>query len=720
MTSRLLVISLALVSVPASAQTFSGVVSDGTSPLDRARVVVNHDARGTTDASGAFTIVTPRAAGRDRITAAAIGYLTSRLDVAATDPVTDLSFALAPMPGDDAAFAPDSPGRCYECHGSYGRGWSGIGGYDSSAHARAATNLHVLDVFAGTASGRTDAASCAEVGGSYETVGAPGGTTVSRCYVGVGMLADLNPQCGHEGQPRCDDASAPVEARPTELGDCAGCHTPGAAIATPAELDLRAAELAPDTSGVTCDVCHRIREVLDPDAPGVLEGAIMWRAIDPLGDAMALGPLDDAVYARMRTSYSPLHATSLLCAPCHQDTYTAPGTSARWPNGVPSEQTYEEWSESPYASGEREGSCQSCHMPSLADLGIEPSLPIIAAGGPDRSAALLHSHAFGALTDPASLEKAIAVTVEARVEGDEIVASATVTNEEVGHAFPSGVTSRHALLLVTATTTGGERLAASGGEVVPHYGGALLEGTIASRIGDTLTLDRDATDALIGRELRAFVGTGHRDYVGFGVLRGETLEGKGLRGARMLGAFRVTAVRGREIDVEGISAGLDLSGARFAIGDDRYLAGTPGFGFAKVNVAADGARDVPFWRAVDILWDNRLAPDESQTTEHRFRIPEALAGTVTVRARLVYRRTFVGLADERGWTTEDVEAGEASAALVFDGPDAGASTDAGPDGGIEPPPNGGCGCALTTEPPQPLGFGSSMLIVLIAWMRRRR
>lgn len=714
MIPRPIALLMLLIAAPASAQPFTGLVSDSAGPLEGARVVVNHGARGATGADGRFTIDAPRAAGRDRVTAAAVGYLTGWLDVFASEPVVDLSFLLEPLAADDPAFEPASPTRCAECHGNYARGWSGAYGFEGSAHARASVNAHVLDVFAGTASGRTDAASCAEVGGSFETVTAPGGASVERCYVGVGLLADLNPQCGHEGQPRCDDAGAPAAARPTAFGDCSGCHTPGAAIEQPAELDLRVAERDAFASAVTCDVCHRIREVLEPDAPGVLEGAVVWRALDPAGEEMGLGPLDDAVYERMRTGYSPLHATSLVCAPCHQDTYAPPGTAARWPRGVPSEQTYEEWLESPYASGERERSCQSCHMPSLADLGVDPDIPIIAAGGPDRDPRELHAHSFDALTDPGSLDDAVDLALEARVEDGEIVASATITNVGVGHAFPSGVTSRHVLLLVSAAREDGSPLAPSGGEIVPHYGGALLVGTIASQDGGTLTLDREADAELVGRELRAFVETDeHRDYVGVGVLREESLEGKGLRATRLLGAFRVTAARGREVDVQGAPSGLDLSGARFAIGDERYLAGTPGFGLCKVNVAADGSPDVPFWRATDILWDNRLAPDESQSSEHRFRLPEDVAGTVTVSARLVYRRTFVGLADERGWAMDDVPAGEARATLSFDGPDAGVS----PDGGAGPPASG-CGCRA------PVGGGAPAsvlaLVLALALVRRRR
>jgi len=681
----------------ARADLFVGVVNgSGGAPLADAHITVNGSGRGLSAADGSFSVEAARSPLGDIVVVAWPGYVTGRERVASTAPTTGLVFALAALPVDDATFTPETPGRCAECHAPYSSGWSGAGGYDGSGHSTSATNAAVLDIFRGTASGRTDAASCALVGGSFEEVSDASGARVMRCYVGVGLLPDENAACGHAGQPRCDDTSAPASARPTQLSDCAGCHTPGAAMRLPALTDLGDAEIAPEESSVTCAACHRIRDVLDPNAAGVLVGATLVRAEDPTALPLALGPLDDAAALQMRTSWSPLHATSRMCAPCHQDTYSAPGIVARFPDGVPSEQTYAEWLESPYASGAREATCQSCHMPTLAELGVAPSFAGIGTGGPTRTPAEMHAHDFKPLTEPAELAAALEVAVDARQEGSALVVSTSVTNEGVGHGFPSGVTSRNALLVVSAHDATG-RLREIGGEVLPLYAGSFASGQIVSSTGSTVTLDRDVSTDSVGRELRVWVETdAFREHQSFGVLRPLTTSEKGWRASASLGRFRIAAVRGSEVDIEG-DLPASAAGARFAVGDERRLAGTSGVGFAKVNVAADGAPNVPFWRAVDLISDYRLASDETRTSEHRFALRPG-AGDITVTARLVYRKTFVDLADERGWTLTDILAGEAEDVVAVDVPVDGGVPDTSIDGSMDAsiaptPAKDGCNCS---------------------------
>jgi hypothetical protein len=60
---------------------------------------------------------------------------------------------------------------------------------------------------------------------------------------------------------------------------------------------------------------------------------------------------------------------------------------------------------------------------------------------------------------------------------------------------------------------------------------------------------------------------------------------------------------------------------------------------------------VPHYRAVDVVSDNRLAPQAEWTSVHRFE----LAGCTEpeVRARLVYRSLPPTLLEERGWERGD-------------------------------------------------------------------
>lgn len=728
-------LALVTLSGPAHAQPFAGRVVDPSGmPVGGAHVTANHEARADTDAAGLFSIDTPRVSVEDVLVASREGRLSGRLIVARGAPTSGLSLTLPDYPAEQDGFLPEGPSTCGRCHRSYVEGWTDPAvGYAASMHAQSALNPRVLDIWRGTASGRTDVASCSEVGGRLTTVRDELGADVERCYVGAGLLPDMNPQCGHEGQPACDDRSAPPAARPTAFSDCGPCHTPGAAIRVPEELDLDVAEASPVGSSVTCAACHRIAEVLDPNAPGVLLGTRTIRGDPPTGDPVGLGPLDDAAGDEMASGYAPIFANSLLCAPCHQDTYVAAGMSPRWaPAGVPSEQTYAEWLETPYASGAREAHCQDCHMPTLERLGLTISTPI-GDDGPLRAPSVLHGHGFPALTDATRRAESLAVAVELAMEDGVLVARASVENRGVGHGWPSGVTSRNGVLVIEASLDGAP-LVASGGEALPLYAGSYDHGTVSSvergPAQSTVTLDHPLDEGAVGRMLRVFAETAEiHEHVGWGLLRALPAAERGLVRRRALGEHRVLAVRGAEVDVEGVVV-AEADEAEWALGDASRLAGAPGLGFAKVNVAADGTRDVPFWRATDILWDNRLAPDETQRSEHRFVLPPAAAGTVTVRARLLYRKAFVNLAVQRGWdgneslvaeVTDTLEVGGADAGALdaSSAVDGGAERDAsdGRDAGTAAPPSG-CGCRATRGGTGMLALG--VLLWLGAGVVRRR
>lgn len=713
---RHLPLAVLIVSIPASAaaQPVAGrVLLASGEPAEGAIVTVNHGERVTAGADGRFSLEVARDPLGDVIVASRTGAVSTTLDLEATAASDALELVLTELPEDDTAFAPVSYGECTLCHHTYGGGWGGTGGYRGTAHARAATNPTVLDVFLGTASGRTDEASCTSAGGSWERVIGPDGAGADRCYVGIGYLADINPQCGHEGQPRCDDRGAPAEAAPTEYGDCAGCHTPGAAMSLPANLDLLSAAADPNRTSVTCAVCHRIAEVFDPNLPGILVGARMTRAPDLLSP-LALGPMPDPEARGMRAVYSPLHADSLLCAPCHQDTASPEGMAPRWaPAGVPSEQTYQEWAEWPEGGGI---TCQNCHMPSLRARGIETSFPHLAGGAPERSTSDIHLHDFSPLLDGASLAEAIGVRLQARLEGDAIVVDVEVENVDVGHGFPSGVTSRNAILLVSAMR-GDDALPAVGGEVVPTYGGALQSGTVVAQDRIWITLDGDAPPAAAGATLRAWRdGTTFRPHRSFGILRALSDEEKGLRATEAVGQWTIVGADGPVVEVSlprGETALPDLTGARFAIGDRRGIAGEPGTGFAKVTLAADGTENVPFWRATDLRWDNRLAPGEIQATSHRFALVPGDADVV-ISATLLYRKTFPGLAEQRGWAFEDLEVRKVSTTIRMSPDDAGPGADAG----VTRPPEG-CGChapGAASRWPAP----TLLLALAAAWLLTRR
>ena len=89
------------------------------------------------------------------------------------------------------------------------------------------------------------------------------------------------------------------------------------------------------------------------------------------------------------------------------------------------------------------------------------------------------------------------------------------------------------------------------------------------------------------------------------------------------------------------------------VGDPRqgYYAGLPGKVFAKHNHDASGQGPTFYTDATGIVWDTRIPAGATDATSYEFAVG-ATAGTLRVRARLVYRRAFRFLVDAKGWTTD--------------------------------------------------------------------
>jgi mono/diheme cytochrome c family protein len=92
------------------------------------------------------------------------------------------------------------------------------------------------------------------------------------------------------------------------------------------------------------------------------------------------------------------------------------------------------------------------------------------------------------------------------------------------------------------------------------------------------------------------------------------------------------------------------------VGDpsERYYAGLPGKGFAKVleelwtGVSPSGA----YWNPNRILSDNRLAAFTTDSSTYTFAASDE--GAVSVEVTLLYRRAFVEVMDQKGWDVPDI------------------------------------------------------------------
>ena len=198
-------------------------------------------------------------------------------------------------------------------------------------------------------------------------------------------------------------------------------------------------------------------------------GKALLRATDT---TLQFGPLDDAVIhiePMMRAAYNPLHSSSLLCAACHEYNMDHDFDGDFDESGSPPGQTtYSEWLASPYALAGI--GCLDCHMKS------DQNLEQIGVGGPFRPASQVHNHRFEGTTRE-MLESAVDLVVDASRVGEELHARVEVINSGCGHSFPTGFTTRNAILSVTATTQLGETLnwIVEGTDLVPEWGGTGTE-----------------------------------------------------------------------------------------------------------------------------------------------------------------------------------------------------------------------------------------------------
>ena len=140
----------------------------------------------------------------------------------------------------------------------------------------------------------------------------------------------------------------------SEMKTCVKCHTPlgfrSYSMMSPADDYDKLTDLP--AQGIFCNWCHNISSALHLGDAGY--------EVEPGGGeadpATMLGPFKDAASPYHPTKYSELHTKSEFCGLCHNVSHAA--------NHMPVEQTYNEWKNSPYNTGNPSTtvSCQDCHM----------------------------------------------------------------------------------------------------------------------------------------------------------------------------------------------------------------------------------------------------------------------------------------------------------------------------------------------------------------------
>ena len=254
-------------------------------------------------------------------------------------------------------------------------------------------------------------------------------------------------------------SSTLYKAAVANAGDptCDRCHAPLVAAAPHNGIA---------SEGVTCDVCHTLR---DP-RPGT-GGAGFRLAID---DMVKFGPrcdLKDHYFHRM--GCSPEHQQAVLCGSCHW-----------WePRGIPVFTEYTDWRDGP--AGKAGTPCQDCHMPK--------DKAVIATGSPMRTG-VPHHGLMGMAGD--LRKRALGLEVTARDEGGALHVAVSVRNASAGHAVPAGLPERRLRVRVRLLDPKGTEIATETrelGRILVDATGAEVPFWRATKIGSDTRIAAGAT-----------------------------------------------------------------------------------------------------------------------------------------------------------------------------------------------------------------------------------
>ncbi len=522
--------------------TVRGTVTDANGPVAGAVVRIRATDNWTTsDAAGNFELHVQGYALHQTVTAWKDGYYIAAADL--TGIGREVTLTLKPYTAQDhpgMAWLPSDANHnvelaCGNCHVNLHAQWR------QDAHSQAARNPLVLSLYNGT-----------------DVAGRP---------AGPGFRLDF----------------------PGEVGNCASCHAPGAAVDHPNGVDLNQVS-GEAANGVFCQFCHSIHDARRPYA----ETTTGVNAIDlrrpPPGEHLFIGPYDDVP---MRDTFRPIQQQSQVCASCHSGSW--------W--GVPAYESFDEWKAGPYAA--QGVQCQSCHMAPDQKMdrvasACAPGQPLPVIGEtlcqvqacltchlglaspdsldptkanalvPSRDPNSIFTHRSPGSRDEALLRRAVTMAVTATQGADGVLVDVAITNSGAGHHVPTDSPLRNMILLVTARDAQGRPLAYLGREVVPSWGGEKSP----------------------------------------------------------------------------------ISTLRVQSPISNY-AGQPGKGFAKVMEDWEGESPAPPWRnGIRVLSDNRIPAKATDISHYPFALPPD-SGAVTVEAKLIYRRAFKAWADLKGWDLPD-------------------------------------------------------------------
>jgi hypothetical protein len=297
---------------------------------------------------------------------------------------------------------------------------------------------------------------------------------------------------------------------PGQPGNCAYCHVPASISASQQSVELM--NLFPNPGGtwgegVTCDVCHKVFDVIladnkfpFADRPGLLS----YRFLRPNTGVFMTSPLSNILTKRRdgsipaiehHSTCAPIFSQSEFCAPCHFGKF----------GDIVIYNAYGEWKTSRYAVNPEDPNyrtCQDCHMSHLSAEDNKNSL------WSQRRACSANNTSFqnfdhnlmnygppGSATQiPLMVKNAakIDLNFDTQPTGTNTLdVRVTVTNIMAGHNFPTDSPLRHLILVVRAEDRVRTPLIQVGGEHIPNWAGPgpISKIPIARNLIDTGILD---------------------------------------------------------------------------------------------------------------------------------------------------------------------------------------------------------------------------------------
>ena len=279
---------------------------------------------------------------------------------------------------------------------------------------------------------------------------------------------------------------------PGQAGNCAYCHAPASV-----SLSMEGMDLSPSFSptgdagseGVTCDVCHKVFDVILDDhrfpftnRPGILS----YQFLRPNTGVFMTGPFSNILTKRLdgsivtvnhHSTCSPLFSRSEFCAPCHFGKF---GDMVIY-------NSYGEWRASSYAANSEAAgyrTCQDCHMSYKKP--IDSTWAQRQACSADNTKFQDFEHNimdFGPYQNPhdgTTSEIPRMVKGAARLDvtfgsggagPNTLDVNVTVTNIKAGHKFPTDSPLRHLILVVEAEDRVNTPLIHVGDDRIPNWAG---------------------------------------------------------------------------------------------------------------------------------------------------------------------------------------------------------------------------------------------------------